>query len=118
MNMRLYGPMDAVIKSYKKRKNAEWDYGVEGLIKLGEDIEETYGVPESDLQIEIVRVADKDITCKTLISTEKGDTSKFYIAPDVIPVGGLVKIENRGEVLMKLVDFHYGKNVEKEKMID
>lgn len=92
--------------------------GSEELYKLDANIEDLYGVSESDLKIESVKFADKDIICKTLIVTKEGITNKYYIAPDVVPVGGLVKIEIGGEVLMRLVDYHYGKDIEKDKQME
>ncbi len=90
--------------------------GSEELYKLDANIEDLYGVSESGLKIESVRFVDKDITCRTLMVCEEGITSKYYIAPDVVPVGGLVKIEMGGEVLMRLVDYQYGKDVAKDKI--
>ena len=113
-------PVVAVIKTYIKRKNAEWGEGPDEIYKLGANIEAIYGygVSESDLKIGSVRVADKDIASKILIVTEEGVTGKVYFASDVVPVGGLVKMEMGGEVLMKLVEYQYGKDITKDKIID
>ena len=111
-------PAGAIVKTYTRLKNAELISGAEELIKLDADIENLYGVTENDIKIESVRVANKDITCKTLIRTKEGVTIKVYVAPDVVPVRGLVKIEKGGEVLMRLVEYKYGQDIEKEKIID
>ena len=72
---------------------------------LGADAKQLYDVSDADLRTEKVQIKDAPISCSTGVTTQGGSKCKIYLAPDIVPLGGLVKVECEGQIVMQAADF-------------
>ena len=88
------------------RQKKRWQDGYENMVDLSADLKELFGTPESDWRPEKVKIKDADVACSTAVTNEAGQKCTVYLAPDAVPVGGLVKTECGGQILLQLIDSH------------
>ena len=102
-------PVVVVVKTSRKfDQNDEWGGGLETLFNLNADLSERWGVSKKPMKAENFSFGEKDITCEVIVASEDGVEIKLYVAPDIVPVGGLVKLEQAGNVLLRLIDYQLG----------
>lgn len=84
----------------------EWHRGLEEIVSFSAGINDLYGVSPTDLKPEQIAIRSADITCGSAIVSAEGTECKICFAPDIIPVGGMVRLECGGKIIMKAVDYH------------
>ncbi len=89
-----------------------WEPSLEEIIDLGADAKQLYDVSDADLHTEKAQIKDAPISCSTGVTTQGRSKCKIcrskckiYLAPDIVPLGGLVKVECEGQIVMQATDF-------------
>lgn len=109
-------PIVAIVLTYLwDPQKKEWQSSLENMVDLSADLKELFGTPASDWKPETAKIKDAEVACTTAditldeIRLQWGEEKcKIYLAPDVVPVGGLVKTECGGKVVLQLLDSHRG----------
>lgn len=107
-------PVVAIVLTYEwDRQKKEWQSGLENMVDLSADLTELFGTAESEWMPEKAKIKDAEVACTTAdITLDKirlkwgEEKCKIYLAPDAVPVGGLVKTECGGKVVLQLLDSH------------
>jgi tetratricopeptide (TPR) repeat protein len=89
--------------------NQQWAQESEQIVDLSADLKELYGVAEKDWKPGKAKVGGVEVDCVTAISTDKGKTCKMFLSPRVVPLGGIVKVECDGKLLVQTIEYHRGK---------
>lgn len=84
----------------------KWRDGEETIVDLSADLVELFGTPESDWRHETVSVKGAEVACSTAVINEGEKKCKLYLAPEAVPLGGLVKTECGDQILLPLIDSH------------
>lgn len=98
-----------VARSTWDRGKKEWQTADEELADLSGGVESSYGIAESSLKAEKAKIKEQEVACSTALVTQEGKQCKIYLAPEIVPVGGLVKIVCDGEVIMQAAGYQRGK---------
>lgn len=98
----------AIVLTYTwEPKKKEWlRLGLERMVDLSADFKELYGVSENDLKPEKVKIMDIEVNCRTAVVNEDGKKCKIYVAPDTVPLGGVIKLVCDGEVMLQAAEYH------------
>ena len=91
-------------------QDEEWKGSDERMIRRDIKLNEYYELEDLDLQQDTVAFGGKEIGCLTgTIEGPDGTMLKFYLAPDVVPLGGLLRLEQNNEVVLVASQYGRGK---------
>jgi tetratricopeptide (TPR) repeat protein len=91
-------------------KDKAWSpFGLERMVDLAADFKELYGVSENDLKPGKVRMKGIEVKCLTAVVNDEGKRCKIYVAPDTVPVGGVIKLVCDGKVILQAAEYHRAK---------
>jgi hypothetical protein len=86
----------------------EWAAGREYMRANATTVIDLYGEESSEAYRDTVTIGGKQIGCRTFFRPDRVGKAKWWIAPGVVPVEGLVKVEKDGKVIQLLREFKRG----------
>jgi len=96
--------------SWWQREEKQWSPGTERIVDLTATHADLFGETTSNPTTKRISIKGAKLTCVAAVAESDGKKCTRYFAPgEIVPLGGLVRIECDGDVLFQVIDYHRGK---------
>jgi len=86
----------------------KWMEGREEMTEISATLKDMFDVAESDWKPETVRIKNADVASLAAVVDQQGQSCKLNVAPDTVPLGGMISMSCGPEVVIQLSDYGHG----------